>query len=124
MDNKKIQYWIKNEKKFKEDLDDEIGRINEKIVEKKFSHTPHGYDPEEVDKEIDVIIKYYEKLKEVLKSIFDYTKELDDELNKLKNDIKVLKEKNEKLVSEGYGNFHKANGEELKFSDSKDDKKN
>jgi len=119
MNDKKIEFFIKNEKKFKEDLIDDIAKIDEKIIEKKFSHAQHGYDPEEVDKEIDVILTYYERLKQTIISIFDYTVKLFNKSNNLENEVNELKEENTSLRAEGYGNMKKAKENEID-----DDKKN
>jgi len=112
MDNKKIQNWIKNKKIFTNDLTNEIANISEKIVDKKFSHATHGYDADEVDKEIDNVLRIYEKLRDTIIAIFEYTCELDklvngddSELDKLKKENEALKFKLEKLQKEGYGNI-------------------
>jgi len=137
MDNKKIQNWIKNKKIFNSDLTNEIAKISEKIVDKKFSHATHGYDADEVDKEIDNVLRIYEKLRDTIIAIFEYTCELDkiingegSELNKLKEQNKYLQTKLDKLQKEGYGNIELLNRleevEKLKkdLAELKNDKKN
>jgi len=115
-DFKKVENWVKNADDFIEYLETKVSIISNKIVEKKFNHTPHGYNPEEVDKEIDKILNYYDVLKDIIKQIVAYasflkglTNNTEAIIEQNKSKIKNLEEQNRKLIGEGYGNMQMMN---------------
>lgn len=62
------------------------------ILEKEFKIDARGYRPQEVDKFLDMIIKDYTEFNSSLKSLIKDNKNLQEENNRLKNEIRKLKE--------------------------------
>ena len=76
------------------------------ILEKEFSVDTRGYRPQEVDSFLDVIIKDYKTMNEIIYELQDAQKALTDENLALRQEIRNLKMKLEALknVSDTDGN--------------------
>ena len=62
------------------------------ILEKDFKVDARGYRPQEVDKFLDVIIKDYTEFNAINKKLAKENNMLNDEVNRLRNEIRHLKE--------------------------------
>lgn len=106
------------------------------ILNKKFEKRIHsGYDPEDVDLFFDSVINYLNdvnvivnELDETNKKYQEQIKSLNEQLERKKQEIGLLVEKNKILESEGYGNQRQASDirnlhEQIKNLQGKLDKK-
>lgn len=71
---------------------DRIYLTTQDILEKDFKVDARGYRPQEVDKYLDVIIRDYTEFNSIIKNLEKEKKELIDETNKLKQEIRSLQE--------------------------------
>lgn len=61
---------------------------SKKILDIKFEKDVKGYNPLEVDKTLDLIIEDYKKYESQCRNMYDYIKELETSITKLKNENK------------------------------------
>ena len=62
------------------------------ILEKEFKIDARGYRPQEVDKFLDMVIRDYTEYNSIIKKLDKDTKDLIEDNNKLKQEIRYLKE--------------------------------
>lgn len=62
------------------------------ILEKEFKIDARGYRPQEVDKFLDMVIRDYAEYNSIIKKMDKDTKDLIEDNNKLKQEIRYLKE--------------------------------
>ena len=62
------------------------------ILEKEFKIDARGYRPQEVDKFLDMVIRDYTEYNSIIKKLDKDTKNLIEDNNKLKQEIRYLKE--------------------------------
>ncbi|MBQ7031687.1 MAG: cell division regulator GpsB [Bacilli bacterium] len=62
------------------------------ILEKEFKIDARGYRPQEVDKFLDMVIRDYAEYNSIIKKLDKDTKDLIEDNNKLKQEIRYLKE--------------------------------
>ncbi len=74
------------------------------ILEKEFKIDARGYRPQEVDKFLDMVIRDYTEYNSIIKKQEKDIKDLVDDNNKLKQEIRVLKEQLELKTSEDNSN--------------------
>jgi DivIVA domain-containing protein len=83
-------------------LDDKITLSPKEILEKEFKIDARGYRPQEVDKFLDDVIKDYNEFIIEIKKLRKDLALLNDENNKLKNELRRIKANIE--AAEGVGN--------------------
>ena len=83
-------------------LDDKITLSPKEILEKEFKIDARGYRPQEVDKFLDDVIKDYNEFIIEIKKLRKDLALLNDENNKLKNELRRIKANIE--AAEGIGN--------------------
>ena len=83
-------------------LDDKITLSPKEILEKEFKIDARGYRPQEVDKFLDDVIKDYNEFIIEIKKLRKDIALLNDENNKLKNELRRIKANIE--AAEGVGN--------------------
>ena len=83
-------------------LDDKITLSPKEILEKEFKIDARGYRPQEVDKFLDDVIKDYNEFIIEIKKLRKELALLNDENNKLKNELRRIKANIE--AAEGIGN--------------------
>ena len=71
---------------------DRIYLTPQDILEKEFKVDARGYRPQEVDKFLDMIIRDYAEYNSTIKRIEKEKKDLQDDISKLKQEIRYLKE--------------------------------
>ena len=71
---------------------DKIILTPQDILEKEFKFNARGYNPQEVDKFLDIIIKDYTEFNATMKALVKENKALLEENNRLKNEQRKLKE--------------------------------
>lgn len=62
------------------------------ILEKEFKIDARGYRPQEVDKFLDMVIRDYAEYNSIIKKLDNDIKNLNEDNNKLKQEIRYLKE--------------------------------
>ena len=72
-------------------MKDRISLTMQDILEKEFKIDARGYRPQEVDKFLDVIIKDYNEYNNIIRAYDKERKELLEENQKLKNEVRNLK---------------------------------
>ena len=81
---------------------DRIVLTSRDILEKDFKIDTRGYRPQEVDRFLDMIIKYYEEMNSIIRELEREKKQLVEDNISLKQEIRKLKNKIEVLAeSEG-----------------------
>ena len=71
-------------------LDEKIILTPQNILEKEFKIDTRGYRPQEVDKYLDIIIKDYKGFLSVIEKLKMENKELEDEILRLKHELRTL----------------------------------
>lgn len=71
---------------------DRIYLTAQDILEKEFKIDARGYRPQEVDKFLDMVIRDYAEYNSIIKKQEKDLKDLTDDNNKLKQEIRLLKE--------------------------------
>lgn len=71
------------------------------ILEKEFKIDTRGYRPQEVDRFLDVIIKDYDEMNNIIRELEKEKKQLIEDNIQLKQDIRNLKTKIDVLADEG-----------------------
>lgn len=74
------------------------------ILEKEFKIDARGYRPQEVDKFLDMVIRDYTEYNSIIKKQEKDLKDLVDDNNKLKQEIRILKEQLELKTTEENSN--------------------
>jgi len=70
------------------------------ILEKEFKVDARGYRPQEVDKFLDMVIRDYTEYNSIIKNLDKQVKDLTDDNNKLKQEIRYLNEQLEIKASQ------------------------
>lgn len=78
---------------------DNINLTPQDILDKDFNVDTRGYRPQEVDKFLDIIIKDYTEFNNIIKKLHKDNKLLEEEITKLKHDIRKLKDTEEIVES-------------------------
>jgi len=74
------------------------------ILEKEFKIDARGYRPQEVDKFLDMVIRDYSEYNSIIKKLDKNIKNLTEDNNKLKQEIRCLKEQLEIQTSSDINN--------------------
>jgi len=74
------------------------------ILEKEFKIDARGYRPQEVDKFLDMVIRDYSEYNSIIKKLDKDIKNLTEDNNKLKQEIRCLKEQLEMKTSSDINN--------------------
>ena len=82
-------------------LDEKIILTPQNILEKEFKIDTRGYRPQEVDKYLDIIIKDYKSFLNIIEKLKIENKELEDEIFRLKHELRTLNSNVEILKSSG-----------------------
>ena len=72
---------------------DRIYLTTQDLLEKDFKIDARGYRPQEVDKFLDMVIRDYTEFNSIIKNQAKSIKDLTDDNNKLKQEIRILNEK-------------------------------
>ena len=100
-------------------MDSKLNFTSEELLNKKFSHSPNGYVPLEVDEYLDRIIEDYEKIEKLLSTPTNISEDVAKEIQNLKRENENLrseleKEKNKwKYISRDHKDIHIDNYELL-----------
>ena len=84
---------------------DRIYLTPQDILDKEFKIDARGYRPQEVDKFLDMVIRDYTEYNSIIKNLDHEIKNLSDDNNKLKQEIRYLKEQLE-IKSSSENNNH------------------
>ena len=79
---------------------DRIYLTPQDVLEKEFKIDARGYRPQEVDKFLDMVIRDYTEYNSIIKKLDKDIKDLMEDNNKLKHEIRYLKEQLEIKCSE------------------------
>ena len=71
---------------------DNINFTPQDILDKDFNVDTRGYRPQEVDKFLDLVIKDYTEFNNIIKKLHKENRILEDEISKLKQEIRRLKD--------------------------------
>ena len=71
---------------------DNINFTPQDILDKEFNVDTRGYRPQEVDKFLDLVIKDYTEFNSIVKKLQKENRLLDDEISKLKQEIRRYKD--------------------------------
>lgn len=78
---------------------DNINFTPQDILDKDFNVDTRGYRPQEVDKFLDLVIKDYTEFNSIIKKLLKDNRILEDEIAKLKQEIRRLKDTEEIVES-------------------------
>lgn len=82
---------------------DRIVLTSNEILEKEFKIDTRGYRPQEVDRFLDVVIKDYDEMNNIIRDLEKEKKQLIEDNIQLKQEIRNLKTKIDVLSDEGTG---------------------
>ncbi len=82
---------------------DRIVLTSNEILEKEFKIDTRGYRPQEVDRFLDVVIKDYDEMNNIIRDLEKEKKQLIEDNIQLKQEIRNLKTKIDVLSDEGNG---------------------
>ena len=90
-------------------FNDRIFLTPKEILEKEFKIDARGYRPQEVDKFLDIIIRDYAEYNNIIKKCENDIKNLVEDNNKLKQELRSIKTDLESREDDGSGNKNVSN---------------